>query len=337
MSSSIKGTYGWDFLPSHLPESGSVKPLDRGLGDYIRLNSRIVNKGASNLRTPSEARSTSLQISLFRDDAFGPSGSAYLEFGGGTKVLGIANGPLPIMEGGSESFLWSTVSNMGISSLESEGTLDESFAEMANNTDEMDTSGRLIVRVRYMPFANRGIRASLAALSHSLARLVHNALVPVVFLDTYPRSIVKLDLTVLEDDGSLLAALISVSSAALADAGIRMKDVAIATSCLVLESSLPQSRVVVIDPNWADETSTLQDSLLSIQPVSSSEWTHRAKITVTYLPSLDKLAHLHVNGGALTIESLSESIDWCNEVSRKIYMGLKSTFFPLEGQNITEL
>jgi ribonuclease PH len=334
MSSSIKGTYGWDFLPSHLPESGSVKPLDRGLEDYIRLNSRIINREAKNLRTLNETRSISLKINLFQGDANVPSGSAYLELGRGTKVLAIANGPLPTAESGSESFPWPMAFTIGSTSLESEGILDESLTEIDGNADETDTSGHLVIHVQYMPFANRGTSVYLTDLSHSLARLVHNALIPVIFLDAYPRSIVKLDLTVLEDDGSLLAALISASSAALADAGIRMKDVAVATSCLVLENFSPPSRLLVIDPNWADERSALHDPLSSIHPVSPFEWTHRANITVTYLPSLNKLAHLHVNGGALTTESLSESIDWCNEVSCRTHMGFKSTLFPLEGQKL---
>lgn len=67
-----------------------------------------------------------------------------------------------------------------------------------------------------------------------LSRFLEQALTGAVRLETFPKAVVDVYVTVLEDDGAALAAAINVASLALADAGVEMTDLVAACSAVRL-------------------------------------------------------------------------------------------------------
>ncbi|XP_050778402.1 exosome complex component MTR3 [Gopherus flavomarginatus] len=116
-------------------------------------------------------------------------GSAYVELGGGTKVLCAVRGPREAAEG----------------------------------------RGRLLCEFRRAPFSGRGARPrpGPAARERELGLALQEALAPAVRLARYPRARLELTALVLQDGGSALAAALSAAALALADAGVEMFDLVV--------------------------------------------------------------------------------------------------------------
>ncbi|KAM6123541.1 exosome complex component MTR3 [Phoenicopterus ruber ruber] len=127
-------------------------------------------------------------------------GSAYVELGGGTKVLCAAWGPREAAEPGAA-------------------------AAAAGG-------GRLLCEFRRAPFAGRGARwrpgsAAEREAEREAAAVLREALEPAVRLARYPRARLAVSALLLQDGGSALAAAISAAALALADAGVEMYDLAV--------------------------------------------------------------------------------------------------------------
>ncbi|XP_075571892.1 exosome complex component MTR3 [Pelecanus crispus] len=127
-------------------------------------------------------------------------GSAYVELGGGTKVLCAAWGPREAAEPGAA-------------------------AAAAGG-------GRLLCEFRRAPFAGRGARwrpgsAAEREAEREAAAALREALEPAVRLARYPRARLAVSALLLQDGGSALAAAISAAALALADAGVEMYDLAV--------------------------------------------------------------------------------------------------------------
>ncbi|NXV78105.1 EXOS6 protein, partial [Atlantisia rogersi] len=125
-------------------------------------------------------------------------GSAYVELGGGTKVLCAAWGPREAAEPGAAP----------------SGT------------------GRLLCEFRRAPFSGRGARwrpgsAAEREAEREAATALREALEPAVRLVRYPRARLAVSALVLQDGGSALAAAVSAAALALADAGVEMYDLAV--------------------------------------------------------------------------------------------------------------
>ncbi|XP_075621305.1 exosome complex component MTR3 [Balearica regulorum gibbericeps] len=136
-------------------------------------------------------------------------GSAYVELGGGTKVLCAAWGPREAAEPGAAA---------------PAGT------------------GRLLCEFRRAPFAGRGARwrpgsASEREAEREAAAALREALEPAVRLARYPRARLAVSALLLQDGGSALAAAISAAALALADAGVEMYDLAV--GCALCRSPGP--------------------------------------------------------------------------------------------------
>ncbi|NWT44237.1 EXOS6 protein, partial [Chroicocephalus maculipennis] len=133
-------------------------------------------------------------------------GSAYLELGGGTKVLCAAWGPREAGELGATG------------------------------------GGQLLCEFRRAPFAGRGARwrpgtATEREAEREAAAALREALEPAVRLSRYPRARLAVSALLLQDGGSALAAAISAAALALADAGVEMYDLAV--GCALCRSPGP--------------------------------------------------------------------------------------------------
>ncbi|XP_074769802.1 exosome complex component MTR3 [Athene noctua] len=124
-------------------------------------------------------------------------GSAYVELGGGTKVLCAAWGPREPAEPAAAA-----------------------------------GGGQLLCEFRRAPFAGRGARwrpgsAAEREAEREAAAALREALEPAVRLARYPRARLAVSALLLQDGGSALAAAISAAALALADAGVEMYDLAV--------------------------------------------------------------------------------------------------------------
>ena len=107
------------------------------------------------------------------------------------------------------------------------GPRENTFAE-----GETVSSGVLEVRVQFAPFsspARRGAQAGvLMEAERRLEASLHQALLPSLLLERFPKSVVEVHLLVLEEDGGVLAAGATAASAALVDAGVDVVDAVVA-------------------------------------------------------------------------------------------------------------
>lgn len=114
--------------------------------------------------------------------------------------------------------------------------------------EEFSMRGQLNCEFKYATFSNRLRRQHQQDNEEKdLSAMLEEALEPAVCLEKFPKARMDVFVTVLEDDGSVLAAAMTVASVALADAGVEMYD-------LVVGCSLRQiGNRSLIDPSGAEE------------------------------------------------------------------------------------
>ncbi|NXE27762.1 EXOS6 protein, partial [Ardeotis kori] len=164
-------------------------------------------------------------------------GSAYVELGGGTKVLCAAWGPREAAEPGGAA----PVTGVG---------------------------GWLLCEFRRAPFAGRGARwrpgsAAEREAEREAASALREALEPAVRLIRYPRARLTVSALLLQDGGSALAAAISAASLALADAGVEMYDLAV--GCALCRAPGPAG-AWLLQPGEAEERRAVAHLTVALLP-----------------------------------------------------------------------
>ncbi|KAH6568731.1 hypothetical protein BASA50_002781 [Batrachochytrium salamandrivorans] len=126
--------------------------------------------------------------------------------------------------------------------------------------------------------------------------VLEQALTPAVRLEMYPKSTIQAFVIVLENDGVFpsLAAAISCTSLALANAGIEMLDVVTASSAGFFGS------VVGLDPTFQEEKVQNGAMLLS------------------YMPSINEVTHL-IQSGETTVPQSVKAVELCVDACSQIH------------------
>ncbi|KAM9227985.1 exosome complex component MTR3 [Leptosomus discolor] len=160
-------------------------------------------------------------------------GSAYVELGGGTKVLCAAWGPREPAEPGAAA-----------------------------------GGGQLLCEFRRAPFAGRGGRwrpgsAVEREAEREAAAALREALEPAVRLARYPRARLTVSAVLLQDGGSALAAAISAAALALADAGVEMYDLAV--GCALCRSPGPAA-AWMLQPSEPEERRAVARLTVALLP-----------------------------------------------------------------------
>ncbi len=136
--------------------------------------------------------------------------------------------------------------------------------ENARAEGESVSSGVLEVFVQFAPFCSRARRgcapAALAESERRLEAALHQALLPSVLLERFPKSVVEVHVLVLEEDGGALAAGATAASAALVNAGVDMLDVVVAAQVGVAAGA------VLVDPSGAEEQGCAGLSTVAYMP-----------------------------------------------------------------------
>lgn len=175
------------------------------------------------------------------------------------------------------------------------------------------TSGRTTASKAYSPLGSVNCEIEFAPFSQTTRRpysrdaeeaemseVLASALEPAVRRELFPNAHVDVFVTVLQDDGAVMAAAIMAASAALAQAQLEMFDSVVACSALVHQS------MVLVDPTKTEL------GLLQSDPAS------KCLMTVAYMPNLNRITQIH-SVGPLTPSLYQEALNMVLDGSKAAY------------------
>ena len=158
-----------------------------------------------------------------------------------------------------------------------------------------------VLRVNYnmMPFSGHGdrVRPGPSRRSKEISMVTEKALLPVVDLSEYPNAAVDVFIELPQTDAGTRCAGICAAAMALADAGIKMKDLVSSVAVGVIDGT------VVADLNYDEE---------------AYEKGAVADIPVAILPNSGKISLLQMDGEN-TKENLVKAIELAKKVCKDIY------------------
>eukprot|EP00912_Choanoflagellata_sp_UC4_P001934 UC4_evm1s1241 len=142
-----------------------------------------------------------------------------------------------------------------------------------------------------------------------------------VQLHQYPKSLISISCTVLEDDGGAMSASTIASSLALADAGIELYDLVASCSACVID------RKLVIDPSTAVEP--LQSARYGLWRIPSNIMICYLFAWVSFMPSLEEVCGLVQSGEiefSVQNSAIQECIKACREYHKEMRQCLRNSF-----------
>jgi exosome complex component RRP41 len=155
-----------------------------------------------------------------------------------------------------------------------------------------------ILRVNYnmMPFSGQGgrVRPGANRRAKEISEISKLALVGVLDLKEYPNSVIDVFIELPQTDAGSRCAGICAASIALADAGLKMKDMVAAVSCGFVDDK------VVVDLDYKEEA---YDHI-----EGGKEGANVADIPVAMIPSTREISLLQMDG-LVSEESLAEALD----------------------------
>ncbi|MBD3304293.1 exosome complex exonuclease Rrp41 [Candidatus Woesearchaeota archaeon] len=156
-----------------------------------------------------------------------------------------------------------------------------------------------VLRCTYnmMPFSGHGdrVRPGGSRRSKEISAVTENALRPVLDLSDYPNAAVDVFIELTQTDGGTRCAGITAAAMALADAGLKMKDLVSAMSMGMLEGEM------VVDINGTE------DCVLGATDVP-----------IALIPNMDKISLLQLDG-EISRETLKKLLDTGKKKCLEIY------------------
>lgn len=190
------------------------------------------------------------------------SGSALVELGH-TKVLCRVEGPITATDSFSNTNMDEGVLQCEVKYLPLVGIKPQS--SVGNTVTTLDSQQVSTGRLNAITMKKEA----------DLSSNVHAALLPSVPLEQFPKCLLTVSITILQDDGSALSACIVAASLALADANVELYDMVSSCTVAVLGSDIiadptedemavaDASVVLAILPTWKDITLWYQSGKLS--------------------------------------------------------------------------
>lgn len=253
-------------------------------------------------RTKETLRRLVLETSILTNYA----GSSLVELGH-TKVLGQL-----------------TISTDGNHSLVETGVLLVRVNQVANLALPSSSSSTVSsLDVAHNNNSNSRKSNSAQGSSVDLEARIHTALLPTLHLADYPKTVLQLDITVLQNDGSLLSACMLAATLALADARVELYD--LVTCCEVV--------VVVLMTKKNDvhsNTGSSQFELL-VDPTLEEERAANAKITLAIMPQWKEVTLWQQSGGVSSsiaeqqqqVAAIDEAMKLCHDGCRTLHRFLR--------------
>lgn len=132
-----------------------------------------------------------------------------------------------------------------------------------------------------------------------------DALEPAVCMHKFPKAQVDIYVTVLQNDGSALAASITCASVALANAGVEMYDLVVGCSVRIADS------LTLLDPTESEEYKSQDDNP-----------ENHGSVTVGYMPSLNQVSAI-TSKGEIEFEAIKKAMNQCVSSSQTLYSVLQ--------------
>ena len=175
--------------------------------------------------------------------------------------------------------------------------------------EDFSLKGQLTCELRFTTFASVKRHPHIMDNEEKdLSVQILEALEPAVCLHKYPKSQINVYVTILQHDGSALAAAILCASAALASASIEMYDVVVASTAAIYKDQ------PIVDPTAEEE-----GSILKIQGKEST-----GILTVALLPSINQISAL-TSDGSINFETLNKTVQLCIQNCQKVFPVLQET------------
>ncbi len=189
------------------------------------------------------------------------------------------------------------------------------------------TLGSVTCEVTCAPFSSARTRRphQAEAAGVDAAMLLLHALVPSIRRETFPNAFVDIYITVLEDDGALLATAITAASVALITGGVDMMDSVVGATLAVVDGrrASPSTERQESDALEDDDGSLPSHLSLLADPTADEEATSDALVTVAVLPGLNQIAQVHMHGAPLlTPAQAQEAMHGAIESARAAYDGV---------------
>eukprot|EP00980_Cylindrotheca_fusiformis_P010547 scaffold2334_cov118-Cylindrotheca_fusiformis.AAC.19 len=152
------------------------------------------------------------------------------------------------------------------------------------------------------------LRSATMQAESDLAQELRTALLPVILLETFPKCSLDVQVTILQDDGSVLTTCICASTLALIDANVEMKD--FVTSCTV---------AAVVGEKKNDAVSFLADP-------TQEEMTRASAIICLAMTPNHKEVTLWKQSGRLTSDMANEAIELCRSGCRTMHKFMREVW-----------
>lgn len=167
----------------------------------------------------------------------------------------------------------------------------------SKDMDEFSEICKIACDFKFAPFASQGGRRKRGRCEDEVeySSVVEQALFASVQTHLYPKSVLNVYISVLEDDGNALGAAITASSLAIAQAGILCKDVVVSSTLCMLKDGTK-----VVDPT-AFEMEEAQCSMF-----------------IGYMPNLEKITAIQCSGKAKSTE-MAALFDLCIQSCKKLH------------------
>eukprot|EP00028_Trichosphaerium_sp_Am-I-7-wt_P006001 CAMPEP_0168539088 /NCGR_PEP_ID=MMETSP0405-20121227/21609_1 /TAXON_ID=498012 /ORGANISM="Trichosphaerium sp, Strain Am-I-7 wt" /LENGTH=166 /DNA_ID=CAMNT_0008568563 /DNA_START=276 /DNA_END=773 /DNA_ORIENTATION=+ len=127
-------------------------------------------------------------------------------------------------------------------------------------------------------------------------QIVRQAVEVSVVREKFPRSLIEIDILIVEEDGGAIATAIQAASLALADAAIPQYDLVAAVSAVVIN---PDKPIALLDPNASEERDQI------------------ASVMVAYMPGIEEVTHV-VTTGDMSCSTAVDILDLCTSGCGKI-------------------
>ena len=141
------------------------------------------------------------------------------------------------------------------------------------------------------------------ALSLSLAAALSGS----VQLSEYPKSVISVNVLVLEDDGAALAAAITCASLALADASVLIYGLVPACNCVLLPAGGDEAPAGGDEGRCGAGVGIDKGGSVLLDPCADELRAASATTTGAHMPSLQQLI-LHEHEGAASVEKVNEAL-----------------------------
>ena len=167
---------------------------------------------------------------------------------------------------------------------------------------EFHAEGKLNCLVSMPLCASQSQRLKLSGTESELALNIKDAISSCLLnLESLSKSVIDINLKILQDDGGVLAAAIIASSLALADAGVECLDLVSACHVSAIANPSDPSKIICL-----------------IDPTESERETCLGTVTVALMPNMKEVTYWD-QSGRLKSEASSEAISLCRAGCLNIY------------------